>query len=184
MFHAGLGLLLALVVLGYLLYDRGYVPDSVLALPQADPAVAAVEAAADDGPLRFTCPMHPHYIATDPDGTCPICGMDLVPVQGQAAAAEGAGVIAVAPEMVQTMGVRTAPAEHAPLARLVRAFGNVDTDERLETVSASRLEGWIEDLTVRAEGDFGPGWRTALPGLQPGSDRRPEGLSCLAADRQ
>ncbi|HCJ19126.1 MAG TPA: efflux RND transporter periplasmic adaptor subunit, partial [Hyphomonas sp.] len=28
---------------------------------------------------RYTCPMHPHYISTDPDGTCPICGMDLVP---------------------------------------------------------------------------------------------------------
>ncbi|MDE0372672.1 MAG: efflux RND transporter periplasmic adaptor subunit [Rhodospirillales bacterium] len=151
--QAGLGLLLALVVLGYLLYDRGYVPESVLALPQADHAVAALGVAADDGPQQFTCPMHPHYIATDPDGTCPICGMDLVPVQGQAAAAEGDGVISVAPEMVQTMGVRTAPAEHAPFARLVRAFGNVDTDERLETVSASRLEGWIEDLTVRAEGD-------------------------------
>ena len=35
----------------------------------------------------------------------------------------------------------------------MRAFGNVGTDERLEAVSASRLEGWIEDLTVRAEGD-------------------------------
>ena len=153
MFHAGLGLLLALVVLGYLLYDRGYVPESVLALPQADQAVAALDVAADDGPLRFTCPMHPHYIATDPDGTCPICGMDLVPIQGQAAAAEGDGEIAVAPEMIQTMGVRTAPAEHVPFRRTVRAFGNVDTDERLETVVASRLEGWIEDLTVRAEGD-------------------------------
>ena len=153
LFHAGLGLLLALVVLGYLLYDRGYVPESVLALPQADQAVAALDIAADDGPLRFTCPMHPHYIATDPDGTCPICGMDLVPIQGQAAAAEGDGEIAVAPEMIQTMGVRTAPAEHVPFRRTVRAFGNVDTDERLETVVASRLEGWIEDLTVRAEGD-------------------------------
>jgi len=35
----------------------------------------------------------------------------------------------------------------------VRGFGNVDTGGRLATVSASRLEGWIEDLTVRAEGD-------------------------------
>ena len=108
---------------------------------------------AADGPLRFTCPMHPHYIATDPDGTCPICGMDLVPFQGESAGAPSDGAVSVAPEMIQTMGVRTAPAEHAPFVRSVRAFGNVDTDERLETVSASRLEGWIEDLSVRAEGD-------------------------------
>lgn len=30
---------------------------------------------------QYTCPMHPHYIS-DHEGTCPICGMDLVPVAG------------------------------------------------------------------------------------------------------
>lgn len=29
---------------------------------------------------QYTCPMHPHYIATEPGG-CPICGMDLVEMQ-------------------------------------------------------------------------------------------------------
>ena len=29
---------------------------------------------------KYTCPMHPHYIA-DVMGICPICGMDLVPIQ-------------------------------------------------------------------------------------------------------
>ena len=37
----------------------------------------AVAAAAEV--TQYTCPMHPHYISTDPDGSCPICGMDLVP---------------------------------------------------------------------------------------------------------
>ena len=152
-FHGGLGLILALVVLGYLAYERGYVPDSMLALTRADQMPEAHVTAAAAGPTLFTCPMHPHYIATDPDGTCPICGMDLVAAQSDPAGAQGDGTVAVAPEMIQTMGVRTAPVEHAPFIRTVRAFGNVDTDERLETVSASRLEGWIEDLSVRAEGD-------------------------------
>jgi Cu(I)/Ag(I) efflux system membrane fusion protein len=31
---------------------------------------------------QYTCPMHPHYIS-DHEGTCPICGMDLVPVGGE-----------------------------------------------------------------------------------------------------
>ena len=149
--HGGLGLILAAAVLGYLVYDRGLLPDRVLSLIRGDQVAEAHATAAAD-PQLFTCPMHPHYIATDPDGNCPICGMDLVPTQG-AAAGPSDGAVAVAPEMIQTMGVRTAPAEHAPFVRTVRAFGNVDTDERLETVSASRLEGWIEDLTVRAEGD-------------------------------
>jgi hypothetical protein len=32
------------------------------------------------GDTKYTCPMHPHYIS-DTFGSCPICGMDLVPIQ-------------------------------------------------------------------------------------------------------
>lgn len=114
---------------------------------------ASASSAAAPEAAKYTCPMHPHYISTDPDGSCPICGMDLVPVSADADAAQGDGSIAVAPEMVQTMGIRTVPAEVATFGETLRAFGVVETNERLENVSASRLEGWIEDLTVRAEGD-------------------------------
>ncbi|MBU4569055.1 MAG: efflux RND transporter periplasmic adaptor subunit, partial [Alphaproteobacteria bacterium] len=77
-------------------------------------------------------------------------GMDYIPVYAEPDA--GAGVI-VASEMIQTMGIRTAAVEVAAFGRSLRAFGVVETNERLETVSVARLEGWIEDLTVRAEGD-------------------------------
>lgn len=103
--------------------------------------------------FQYTCPMHPHYISTDSTDTCPICGMDLVPVSPNTGAGKGNGSIAVAPEMVQTMGIRTAPVELANFGRSLRAFGTVETNERLENVAASRIEGWIEDLRVRAEGD-------------------------------
>ena len=115
----------------------------------AEGQVAAVSAEA----AQYTCPMHPHYISTDPDGSCPICGMDLVPVAAEAGGAQGDGTIAVAPEMIQTMGIRTAPAEVVEFGQSLRAFGVVETNERLENVAVSRLEGWIESLTVRAEGD-------------------------------
>ena len=153
--------------------------------PDAEDARNSVDAQM----AQYTCPMHPHYIATDPDGSCPICGMDLVPVaatgsggereilyyrhpMGQpdtspvpkqdsmgmdyipvyADPANEPGVV-VSPEMIQTMGVRTAPVELAAFGRTLRAFGTVETNERLENVAASRIEGWIEDLRVRAEGD-------------------------------
>ena len=80
--------------------------------------------------------------------------MDLVPASnGTETARSGALEVQVAPEMIQTMGVRAARVETAFFERTVRAFGNVESDERLETVAVSRLEGWIEDLAVRAEGD-------------------------------
>lgn len=103
--------------------------------------------------VQYTCPMHPHYISTDSGGSCPICGMDLVPVSPNVEASKGDGSIAVAPEMIQTMGVRTAPVEIANFGRSLRAFGTVETNERLENVATSRIEGWIEDLRARAEGD-------------------------------
>lgn len=108
--------------------------------------------AAAQTPAQYTCPMHPHYISTDANGTCPICGMDLVPVAGNKTE-KGSASIAVASGMLQTMGVRTARVAIATFGRRVRAYGNVEPNTRLETVVASRLEGWIESLTVRAEGD-------------------------------
>jgi Cu(I)/Ag(I) efflux system membrane fusion protein len=125
-----------------------------------NPGIRSSETPADSqaastsaGVQQYTCPMHPHYISTDPDGSCPICGMDLVPVNANAGAAQGDGSITVEPEMIQSMGVRIVPAEVTDFGETLRAFGVVETNERLENVVASRLEGWIEDLTVRAEGD-------------------------------
>ncbi len=113
----------------------------------SDPWPGEFAAQADEA--LFTCPMHPNYLSVDSDGQCPICGMDLVP----AAAAASGKAVAVEPAMIQTMGIRTAPAEVTTFGRSVRAFGTVETDERLEAVSASRLEGWIRSLEVRAIGD-------------------------------
>ncbi|HRX90200.1 MAG TPA: efflux RND transporter periplasmic adaptor subunit [Steroidobacteraceae bacterium] len=102
---------------------------------------------------QYTCSMHPHYISTDPNGTCPICGMDLVPVPTAASVAGSDGSVVVPSEMIQTMGIRTVPVTMAPFGRNLRAYGTVQASERLENASVSRFEGWVENLTVRAEGD-------------------------------
>ena len=98
----------------------------------------------------YTCPMHPHYISTDPNGSCPICGMDLVPVTTEA---KGSAGVSVSPEMLQTMGIRTTVVSVSDFNQALRAYGTVEPNTRLESMAASRLEGWISGLTVRAEGD-------------------------------
>ncbi|GGY48846.1 efflux RND transporter periplasmic adaptor subunit [Parvularcula lutaonensis] len=103
------------------------------------------------GEALYTCPMHPHYISTDRDGTCPICGMDLVPVSG--APAPSSNGITVPSEIIQTIGVRTETVRRIPLQKTLRAFGTVEASERLESAVASRIEGWVKDLAVSAEGD-------------------------------
>ncbi|WP_034387920.1 efflux RND transporter periplasmic adaptor subunit [Hellea balneolensis] len=99
----------------------------------------------------YTCPMHPHYISEDPNGSCPICGMDLVPAKG---APTQDKAVAVSPEMIQTMGIRTALVGTSDFTQNQRAYGTVEPNTRLESMAASRLEGWINGLTVRAEGDI------------------------------
>ena len=52
------------------------------AAPEEDAEAGAVDAS------RWTCPMHPE-IQTDAGGSCPICGMDLVPMPAASEPASG-----------------------------------------------------------------------------------------------
>ncbi|MGE3065843.1 MAG: efflux RND transporter periplasmic adaptor subunit [Hyphomicrobiaceae bacterium] len=116
-------------------------------------AAARAEAPAEKGGVRYTCPMHPHYIS-DHAGACPICGMDLVKLEaGPEAGSESRQIVTIAPEVVQNMGVRIAPAERASFGRSVRATALVMENERTRSVMTARVEGWIEDLKVTAVGD-------------------------------
>lgn len=101
--------------------------------------------------LNYTCPMHPHYISTDKDGACPICGMDLVPVNSSSQQMQNQ--VSVSSEMIQTMGIKSVPVTLSKFGGEIRAFGQVKANTKLETVTTSRLEGWIESLSIRAEGD-------------------------------
>ena len=112
----------------------------------------------EDGEQRYTCPMHPHYISDDP-GSCPICGMDLVPMEGGGADAhEGASAgarpaVTISPAMLQTVGVRTAEVERAEFGGRIEAFAQIAANERLQSAVSTRTPGWIERLYVRAVGD-------------------------------
>lgn len=106
---------------------------------------------------KWTCPMHPHYIA-DEFGSCPICGMDLVKLEtgGQgfnAEVEETRSAITVDPEVIQNIGVRLGKVENANFGRSVRSYGIVRENERLQTEITARVEGWVEKLHVTAVGD-------------------------------
>lgn len=120
--------------------------------------VVAATGEGEEQPQRYTCPMHPHYIASDP-GPCPICGMDLVPMDVDATASnsdadgEGRAVVTIQPETIQNMGVRYGKVESTRFGRKIRAWGVISENERSRVEVSGRVDGWIERLSVAAVGD-------------------------------
>ncbi len=108
---------------------------------------------------KYTCPMHPHYIA-DEMGSCPICGMDLVPMEGGDAQEDHSAYegdertkVTIAPETIQNIGVRTENATMARFGTDVRSYGLVSENIRLQQDISSRVAGWVENLKITAVGD-------------------------------
>lgn len=95
----------------------------------------------------WTCGMHPWVILPEP-GDCPICGMDLVPLDPD----KFSGEITIDPVTVQNMGVRIAEVTSGPLAKSIRTVGIVDYDEESVRDVNTKFSGWIEKLYVDSLG--------------------------------
>ncbi|GAB2502350.1 efflux RND transporter periplasmic adaptor subunit [Arenimonas alkanexedens] len=78
-------------------------------------------------------------------------GMDYLPVYGDDVPMEP-GTVALSPERVQMLGVRTEAAVRAALGATVRASATVEVDETRQFVVAPRFEGWIETLYANQTG--------------------------------
>jgi Cu(I)/Ag(I) efflux system membrane fusion protein/cobalt-zinc-cadmium efflux system membrane fusion protein len=99
----------------------------------------------------YVSPMDPGYV-TDKPGKAP-CGMDMVPVYEDEAGAGEAGVIAVSPAFLQTMGVRLTKVEAKALSRSIRAVGKVAVDERGLTQVTTKVNGYVNRLYFKVTGD-------------------------------
>ena len=97
--------------------------------------------------LYWYDPMVPQQHFDNP-GKSPFMDMQLVPRYADETPAE-AGV-AVSPELVQRMGVRTAIAERGRLADRVEAVGTIAFDERSVAAVQTRTGAFVDRLLVRA----------------------------------
>ncbi len=123
----GLERALALTFVGLTLAGCG--PEA----PATDASTAvgpALEHARKHSDPAYVCPMHPQVVSPEP-GRCPICGMDLVAREAEAAeadpqAAAGADevpAISVSDAVVNQLGVRTAAVRRGTLDLEVQGFG-------------------------------------------------------------
>lgn len=105
---------------------------------------------------QWICPMESCQHVADEDGTCPVCGMALVPVPGEGGTkrrrVEGLIDLTISPERVARIGVKTAPVVEGSLSTTVRTVGVVQpAEDRLHKVQA-RFSGWVEEVYVAEVG--------------------------------
>lgn len=121
----GVAALVIGLVLGFVVGARwhGALPQWLTgkAEPSGEPQVASAQ--------LWTCGMHPQVIQDHP-GQCPICHMELTPLeQGAAGTLESHGrdasAITIDPTVVQNMGVKTAAVARGPIVRHIRAVGTI-----------------------------------------------------------
>jgi Cu(I)/Ag(I) efflux system membrane fusion protein len=100
---------------------------------------------------KYVCPMHPQ-IVRDEEGSCPICGMDLVAKMIDAGT-DKYPTVSISNAVINSMGVRTQPARNTTLWKYIQTVGRIDYDETRLAHVHPRASGWMEQLDLRAEGD-------------------------------
>ncbi len=105
---------------------------------------------------RYQCPMHPTIIRDQP-GSCPICGMDLVPMIEPESRSAGSTVLGMAavsiePEHRRRMGLRLGRIENRELSLEVRTSARILVDETRQHRVTAKIEGWVEKLYVATTG--------------------------------
>lgn len=120
------------------------------------------ETKAEQAKVQYTCSMHP-FIVKDSPGTCPICGMQLVPMAGGAghdhgsapqAVAQVVAQVALSPTQQVMANVATTEAKSMPLAKEIAAVGIVAFDQSRQAKVTSWVAGRLDHLYVNKVGDF------------------------------
>lgn len=106
-----------------------------------------VEGAAKEKVQTFTCPMHPQIIKNEM-GTCPICGMDLVPFEKNS----NDKALKVDEKRQALANITTISIGENSLSGGKQLNGRLTVDPEQTSYIASRIAGRIEQLYVRETG--------------------------------
>jgi len=115
-------------------------------------SVAEATSSVSKEPVHWVAPMDPNF-KSDKPGKSPM-GMDLVPVYAESGSGKGApGTVRISPSVVNNLGVRTGPVTQGRLPNNITTVGYVQYSEDDMAHVHPRVEGWIEKLYVKAEGE-------------------------------
>jgi membrane fusion protein, copper/silver efflux system len=101
--------------------------------------------------IIWTCAMHPQIRMHEP-GKCPICGMDLIPLNQINSKIDSTAVY-LTEDAAQLANVQTSVVTLQKPIKEVRLYGKVQADERLLQSQVAHISGRIEKLLVNFTGE-------------------------------
>lgn len=100
----------------------------------------------------WTCSMHPQ-VRKKEAGDCPICGMDLIPLENAGYADSNPLSIHMSPTAMQLANVSTAIVGASDAVKSIELTGKVQEDERRTFSQSSHIPGRIESLNINFTGE-------------------------------
>lgn len=100
---------------------------------------------------EYTCSMHPNIRQNEP-GKCPICGMDLIPVDKTGSGIHDPFVLEMTPEAVALSNIRTMKISESEQGQVRHLQGRVSVDETVQQSISARFGGRIERLYINFTG--------------------------------
>jgi len=101
----------------------------------------------------WTCSMHPQIRQPEP-GDCPICGMDLIPLEDEQDEDTDPRAVKMSKTAMQLASIHTEKVKATEPVKTLRLNGKVETDERRIASQSSHIPGRIEELMVSFTGEF------------------------------
>jgi membrane fusion protein, copper/silver efflux system len=105
-------------------------------------------------PTVWTCSMHPQIKLPNP-GKCPICFMDLIPLEDehQAAADSGKWQYSMSETAKKLAEVETTPVQREQVKVVVRMVGLVTEDETRVAALTARVDGRLDEIYINFTGE-------------------------------
>ena len=101
----------------------------------------------------WTCSMHPQIRKNEP-GACPICGMDLIPLEEDNNLELDPMAISMSQTAMQIANISTEIVSKIKPIKSLRLNGKVQADERSVYSQSSHIPGRIERLMVNFTGEY------------------------------
>lgn len=104
----------------------------------------------------YQCPMHPTYTSKE-KGECPICGMNLIPVEldegdGEESKVEGQARVKLDSRRRQLIGLKTEVVKRRRMIKVIRAVGRVAYDPQLYRTQEEYLTALVSYRRIKKGG--------------------------------